>query len=289
MNHLRSIIIGVLVAAALLLPGVNDAIAAQQVQGPTLRHLDIGLGTKAELPPEADLTVVKIDAPDPAQAGSNLTYVATVRNLGPDTANDVVLVEFLPNGVTLISATPSQGSCVSVTCVLGDMPAAASAVIEILVHVNLNLDAGTSKTITSTSCANGSTLDRDPDNNCDSEDTTVTGPSPTLPPASTPTPTPTSTPPPTPTPTPPPTPTPTSTLTPPPTPTPAPIPIALGLGGLQTPPTALGAVPVPVTAGELGGPESSSDRDWLPVWPTVAVGVLALVAGASYAAGRWLL
>ncbi len=111
----------------------------------------------------------KIDAPDPVLAGSILTYIATVRNLGPDTANDVVLVDFLPDGVTFISATPSQGSCTSLTCNLGDMPAGSSAVIEILVRV----DQGTSGTFTNTSCVNGSTFDPNPNNNCDPEDTTV--------------------------------------------------------------------------------------------------------------------
>ena len=44
----------------------------------------------------ADVTVTKTDTPDPAQAGTNLTYVITARNNGPSTAATVVVTDTLP-------------------------------------------------------------------------------------------------------------------------------------------------------------------------------------------------
>lgn len=40
----------------------------------------------------------------------NVTYTITVKNNGPDTATDVEITDFLPSGLSLISATPSPGT-----------------------------------------------------------------------------------------------------------------------------------------------------------------------------------
>ncbi len=85
----------------------------------------------------ADLAVSKADAPDPAQVGSNLTYTLTVTNNGPAQATGIVLTDTLPATVTLVSATPSQGSCSAagnaVTCSLGGLGGSASATATIVV------------------------------------------------------------------------------------------------------------------------------------------------------------
>ena len=119
--------------------------------------------------------VIKADAVDPVQAGADLRYVVTVRNLGPATATDVVLIDFIPDGVDFISASASQGSCSGATCNLGAILAGGSATVDILVRV----DDDTSGTITNTACASGSKSDVNLDNNCDSEETTVPGVLPT--------------------------------------------------------------------------------------------------------------
>ena len=53
-----------------------------------------------------------------------MTYTVNVSNSGLDGAEDVVLTDNLPAGVTYISATPDQGICDesggTVTCELGD-------------------------------------------------------------------------------------------------------------------------------------------------------------------------
>jgi len=84
----------------------------------------------------ADLSLSLVDNPDPAAVGGELLYTMLITNNGPNTANNVVLTNTLPAGVTLVSATPSQGSCsgtTTVTCNLGAMLNTGTTSIEILV------------------------------------------------------------------------------------------------------------------------------------------------------------
>ena len=61
-------------------------------------------------PLEADLSLTKtVDDPAP-NIGENATYTITVQNDGPDNATGVRVREQLPDGVTLVSATPSSGT-----------------------------------------------------------------------------------------------------------------------------------------------------------------------------------
>jgi len=84
----------------------------------------------AQAPPPmttADLTLKKADSVDPATAGKTFEYTIRVANRGPDAATNVVVTDKLPPGVTLVKATPSQGTCATqgrtVTCDLGRLDA----------------------------------------------------------------------------------------------------------------------------------------------------------------------
>jgi len=57
----------------------------------------------------ADLVAMLTDAPDPVNAGTNLSYTATASNVGPDPANAVSITLPLPAGTSFVSATPSAG------------------------------------------------------------------------------------------------------------------------------------------------------------------------------------
>jgi len=58
----------------------------------------------------ADVVVTKIDAPDPVQAGTPLTYVITARNNGPSTAAGVTITDTLPANAQFVSLSATTGS-----------------------------------------------------------------------------------------------------------------------------------------------------------------------------------
>jgi uncharacterized repeat protein (TIGR01451 family) len=109
---------------------------------------------------EADLSVAKQDAPDPATAGSLMTYTITVTNTGPHAAESVVVVDTLPAGVN-----PSGGF----TNVLGALAAGASTSFALVVTV----ETGTLGLITNVASVNAATADPNPGNNTAAEATTV--------------------------------------------------------------------------------------------------------------------
>ncbi|HEX6622752.1 MAG TPA: PQQ-dependent sugar dehydrogenase, partial [Pyrinomonadaceae bacterium] len=87
-------------------------------------------------PDSANLTTVHTDSPDPAVVGENLSYRIEVTNNGPAAATGVNVVDALPAGVRLVSATPTQGSCTGTTnidCALGGLAVGASAVVTVVV------------------------------------------------------------------------------------------------------------------------------------------------------------
>jgi len=122
---------------------------------------------------------VKADSPDPVQVGSNLTYTVTVSNISSVAAENVVVTDQMPAGVTVISATPSQGSCNGTTCSLGTIAAGGSASIEYVVTV----DQGAAAVLSNVACAATTTPDKNMNNNCDDEDTHVGTPTPVALPA----------------------------------------------------------------------------------------------------------
>lgn len=99
-----------------------------------------GGGTSCDLvgpAPRADLRITKTDSPDPVFEGQPLTYTLTVRNNGPNNATGVTVTDPLLGGVTLVSATASQGTCsgtaTNVTCGLGSLANGATATVTIVV------------------------------------------------------------------------------------------------------------------------------------------------------------
>ncbi len=119
-------------------------------------------------PAQADLAVAMTDSPDPATAGTNVTYLVTVTNNGPDQADNVVLSNTLPGGVTLVSATPSQGSCdTTITCNLGSIPFPGSATVTIVVT------PGAAGSLSNTASVVSTTGDPSPGNESASQSTTV--------------------------------------------------------------------------------------------------------------------
>ncbi|MCG8464770.1 MAG: hypothetical protein MI750_07960, partial [Xanthomonadales bacterium] len=95
-----------------------------------------------------DLALSQSESIDPVLAGSgpgNLTYVLTVSNNGPSDATGVSISDnlTLPSGVSLDSATPSQGSFNAGVWSLGNLPASASETLTLVLTAAANTAAGT--------------------------------------------------------------------------------------------------------------------------------------------------
>ncbi|MFC2100112.1 hypothetical protein ACFLSF_04705, partial [Candidatus Bipolaricaulota bacterium] len=119
----------------------------------------------------ADLGVVKSDAPDPVVVGGQLTYTIVVTNNGPSDATGVVVTDTLPGDVAYFSDTPSQGPYNSGTgeWSVGDLADGASATLTLVVTVG----PGALPSITNTVCVEGDLIDPNDTNDCDMETTTV--------------------------------------------------------------------------------------------------------------------
>lgn len=92
--------------------------------------------------PPADLSLTKVANPSPVDVGSPLTYTLTVNNpTGSLDAQNVVVTDTLPAGVTFVSADASQGTCSQasgvVTCDLGTVTDGASPTVTIVVTPNV--------------------------------------------------------------------------------------------------------------------------------------------------------
>jgi uncharacterized repeat protein (TIGR01451 family) len=125
---------------------------------------------KTTVGPSADLMLTKTG---PAHVGpdSDITWTLIAVNKGPSTATGVKVDDALPSGVTLVSTSPSQGSCGgSVSCSLGTLAAGASAQIQIVAHVPASL---ANTTIVNTAKIGGDQPDPVPDNNSSSATTQV--------------------------------------------------------------------------------------------------------------------
>ncbi|MCB1608183.1 MAG: DUF11 domain-containing protein [Xanthomonadales bacterium] len=88
-------------------------------------------------PTGADLSLTKSDSVDPVDAGQQFSYTLTVSNLGPASATGVRIVDPLPAGLTLVSASAPGMSCsgdLSVTCLAsGSLPVGQSLVATLVV------------------------------------------------------------------------------------------------------------------------------------------------------------
>ena len=124
----------------------------------------------------ADLSVEKYTFADPAAAGADFSYFMFVSNNGPDTANNVLLTDVMPAGVTFESAQTSpdglpctfNATVQTLTCNLGDMVAYDGVFVE--VSVRAPSYAGT---IVNTANVSSSTPDPNPADNSSTVSTNV--------------------------------------------------------------------------------------------------------------------
>jgi len=164
-----------------------------------------------------DLSISKLDNPDPVYPGHDLTYTINVTNNGPNTACDVYVFDMYPtNALSIQSTTPSQGTVVLIipqwvldildeefgitflppgysflTWDVGSLASGASAVLTIVTTVNPEIELPEETPIINQAGVVSSLEEPNWDNNIVKVYTNV-GPPPTTPPTTTP---PTTTPP----------------------------------------------------------------------------------------------
>lgn len=119
----------------------------------------------------ADLAVTKTDDVDGVDVGDAITYTVTVSNLGPDTAENVELIDTLPAEALYVSSSSTRGNCTEdtgiVTCALGDLGAAMG------VEVSIVVSTGTTGVLVNSAVAGSETQDPDAANNVAIESTVV--------------------------------------------------------------------------------------------------------------------
>ena len=95
--------------------------------------------------PKADLALTDIASASSVAAGGQVALTEQVTNNGPDGATGVALTDTLPTELTVVSATPSQGSCNTtsgVNCALGSIANGATAQVVIVANVTAGASAG---------------------------------------------------------------------------------------------------------------------------------------------------
>ncbi len=103
-------------------------------------------------PQRADLDLQKIADPVPVIAGNTLHYTLTVTNNGPNTAQQVKVVDVLPAGVSLQGVTsPCTVAGVKITCAVNALAAKATVdygidIVHTVAHVITNTASVTSTT-----------------------------------------------------------------------------------------------------------------------------------------------
>ena len=144
---------GLLTNEATVTPAATDPVVANNKATATKDVTDLASNS--------DRKIVKSHSPEKVNVGEAITYVLNVTNLGPAEANDVVVTDTLPAGLTLVSATASQGSCsgtATITCALGKLAKGAEATVTILANTT------TAGTLNNTARVNGKEKDPNPRN-----------------------------------------------------------------------------------------------------------------------------
>jgi len=118
---------------------------------------------------DADLRLDKSCAPNPVGAGQRLSCTLLVHNDGPSPAQDVVVIDHLPDGVTFKSAVPAPSGIRPLTWRLGTIPAGEWWDVHLVVQVDL----GSSGTLENTAEVTSGTRDSNPGNNRDVERTVI--------------------------------------------------------------------------------------------------------------------
>jgi uncharacterized repeat protein (TIGR01451 family) len=116
----------------------------------------------------ADIAITKTVTNATPAVGTNVTFTVSAHNLGPDPTTALQVADNLPAGVTLVSATPSQGTYSAGTWNVGILASGATATLQLVVNVT-----GTTPATNTASRASSTPVDPNAAN--DTASSTVTG------------------------------------------------------------------------------------------------------------------
>jgi uncharacterized repeat protein (TIGR01451 family) len=141
---------------------LNSADVTSTTQDPVQSNSATTTSVLVETTGQADLAATITASPTPVFVSSTLTYTIQIQNLGLVSTTNGTLTDNLPtgaNGVTFVSATSTQGSCVNsagtVTCTLGAI-AYPPTPITVTITVTTPL---TATTLTNTASVSSTTTD----------------------------------------------------------------------------------------------------------------------------------
>ncbi len=158
------------------IPKVADVNGDQRpdiiLSGGRPAHVQVFLNACGAVP--TDLTMTASAPPGPVNAGTPLTYNATINNVSGTAATGAIASFSLTNGADAQSVVPSQGTCAIVapdlvTCTLGIIPSSGSATVQI---VSSNYDGGS--TVVAAAGVTSGQADSTPSNNLQDVSTVVT-------------------------------------------------------------------------------------------------------------------
>jgi uncharacterized repeat protein (TIGR01451 family)/gliding motility-associated-like protein len=120
----------------------------------------------------ADLSITKVGNPAVVVAGQNITYTITVHNIGTNQAQNVVVSDVLPSGLSIVSASTETGSWTSPKWTIGSLLLGKTATLTIVATVNPTL--ANASVLNNTASVASATTDPDKTNNTASSSNTVT-------------------------------------------------------------------------------------------------------------------
>ncbi len=123
----------------------------------------------------ADVSIVKTAFPEPAVAGTQLTFTLAIKNAGPSTAKNVVLTDAVPANVTNAQFSTDSGATWNAWTGSYALGALASGQnVTVLIRGTISVNA--SGTLENQASVASDTRDPDPSNNSSTSNTTVTRP-----------------------------------------------------------------------------------------------------------------
>ena len=156
---------------------LDTASVSSGTNDPNLTNNTASVLTIVGAATSANLVVTLTAAPNPVQAGNQLTYTVTVHNNGPAATSSVTFTDTIPTNTTFFSLAqtgtawvcPAPGAAVS--CTVASLPSGATTTFTLIVTVTVGTPSGT--IITNTASTSTSTPDPNPSSNSATVNVTV--------------------------------------------------------------------------------------------------------------------